>query len=184
MATAAELPSLIDDANFMAELDKLERDPGQPEADALSVYWEQAARVDEPGEGRLSAGALAPPGPAIELPVRPTRSGKSVRPVRVEKRLKLETPGRIEVPSRPEGPARSETSTQPKRPVRPAHADEIGRSARKRATVVTAGSTSQARLVPTSLALLTVALCFCAGAGSAALVFHDRVGQIAVTWKK
>ena len=39
-------------------------------------------------------------------------------------------------------------------------------------------------LVPAALVALTVVLCFGAGAGSAALVFHDRVTQIAATWAK
>ena len=67
-------------------------------------------------------------------------------------------------------------------PSRPVHVDEIGQSALSRATVLTTGSASQPRLVSASLAALTIVLCFTAGAGSAALVFHDRVSLIVAHW--
>jgi hypothetical protein len=181
MPSVAEMPSLIDDADFLAELDKLEAVPPPPELDVLSAYWNHATRVEEAG-GQLPA--LTPIAVAPAPPARHTRSAKPGRPVRLEKPLRLDTPGRIEMPLRPEVPARSERPALPKRPVRPAHVDEIGKSGYTSEQHERAVSEPQPLRVPAALAALTIVLCFSAGAGSAALVFHDRVAQIAVTWRK
>jgi hypothetical protein len=175
------MPSLIDDADFLAELDKLETVPPPPELDVLSAYWNHPGRVEETND-RFPA--LMPIAPAPAPAARHTRSAKTGRPVRLEKPLRLETPGRIEMPLRPEVPSRSESPVMPKRPVRPAHVDEIGRSAHTSEGYETAVSGPQPLRVPAVLAALTVVLCFGVGAGSAALVFHDRVAQIAVAWAK
>ena len=187
------MPSLIDDADFLAEIDKLETGPTAFEGDAHSVYWEQASRVDEAGEGRIAA--RLPEAPASEPLVQRARSAKPVRPVQIEKRVRTGTPpsqrvgrvgdadpGRIDTPSRPEGPARQERPVHRERPVPPVHVDEIGQSALSHPTVLTTGSASQPRLVSATLAALTIVLCFTAGAGSAALVFHDRVSLIVTHW--
>jgi hypothetical protein len=183
------VPSLIDDADFLAEIDKLETGPAPPGADADSVYWDQASSVDDADEGRIDA--RMPQAPGLVPEGERTRSAKPVQPVRTEKRVRTETPssprvgrvgdpgpGRIDRPCGPEGPAHRE------RPVPPTHVDEIGQSTRTHARELTAGSASRPRLVPASLLMLTVVLGFSAGAGSAALVFHDRITQIAVMWGK
>jgi hypothetical protein len=172
MPNDRQLPSLIDDADFLAELDKLETTPARPRADAHHV-----ARPQEADEGRVSAPVAAAVAPA---PVRQIRSAKPVQPVRLEKPLRLEPPsgpGRIESPFRPVAPARSERPAKPERPVHPGHVDEIG-------DVTRGVAVRQQVMVPAALVALTVVLCLGVGAGSAALVFHDRVAQIAVTWKK
>jgi hypothetical protein len=173
MPNAGQLPSLIDDADFLAELDKLETTPARPRPDAHHV-----SRPEGVDEDRVSAPVQAAVAPA---PVRQTRSAKPVQPVRIEKPLRLEPPsgpGRIENPFRPAAPARFERPAKPERPVHPGHVDEIGDA------VASGVAVRQEVLVPATLVALTVVLCLGAGAGSAALVFHDRVAQIAVTWKK
>jgi hypothetical protein len=194
MRSVDAIPSLIDDADFLAAIDKLETDPAPHEADAVSDYWEQASRVDE-GEDRSDARMQQAPGLAPR--VQRTRSAEPVPPVRIEKRVRTETPSsprvgrvgdpgpdRIDTPVRPDGPARHDRPVHRERPVPPAHVDEIGQSARTRANELAAGSASLQRLVPASLVVLTVVLCYGAGAGSAALVFRDRVEQVVATWQK
>jgi hypothetical protein len=176
MPNAGQLPSLIDDAEFLAELDKLETAPARPTADA-----HRASRPEGADEGRASAVMPALAAPAPGAPVRRIRSAKPVQPVPLEKPLRFEPPsgpGRIENPFRPVAPARSERPVKPERPVHPVHVDEIGDAAVKGVAV------RQQVLVPAALVALTVVLCLGAGAGSAALVFHDRVAQIVVTWAK
>ena len=179
MPRVAEMPSLIDDADFLAELDKLETVPPPPDLDVLSAYWNHATRVEEAG-GQLPALTRIAAAPAA----RHARSAKPGGPVRPEKPLRLETPGRIETPRRQEAPARSERPVQLKRPVRPAHVDEIGKIEHASVEHERAVSGPQSLRVPAALAALVVVLSFGAGAGSAALVFHDRVAQIAVAWTK
>jgi hypothetical protein len=181
-------PSLIDDVDFLAELDKLEANPGQPRGDAHSAYARHASRSDGADEGRESA---VLPGPAPVAPVRrSTLSAKPVRPVVLEtKPLRLETPptpgpGRIERPFRPDAPARPEKPVRVERPVRPAHVDEIGETGQIQATRASAVSGPQPRRAPAGLAALTIVLCLGVGAGSAAMMFHDRVAQIVLTWRK
>jgi len=178
MPSDAAIPSLLDNSEFLAELDKLEGDPAQPKANAISAYEKHRSRVDGADEGRLSTVLAEPRATAPAVGVRRSRSAKPVQPVRLEKPLRLEAPGRIENPFRPETPVRSERPVKAERPLRPVHVDEIGDTSGRAASV------RQPLLVPALLVALTVVLCFGAGAGSAVLVFHDRVAQIAATWGK
>jgi hypothetical protein len=153
MRSAADLPSLIDDADFLAELDRMENGPAPPDA--------------EP--------APKPAGPDKLQHSQP-------------RRLKLEPPATPATPPRREAPIRPEPET----PMPPAHIAEIGDRARapRAAVHVPAPSATvaapivQPRGVPAALAALTVVVGLTVGAGSAALLFHDRVAQIVVTWAK
>ena len=195
MASPAVATSLIDDINFMAELDNMES-PDKP-GGAFSIDGDlfESATGDEVPEGALAARFARVP------ETREVQSAKSARRVRTVQ--PATTPTRIEMPHQPGTPARLETRAQPERPVQPArpvdperrvkpmkpirlempgapaHVDEIGKERAERAV-----SASSLQRVPALLAALTIVLCFSAGAGSAALVFHDRVAQITATWAK
>ena len=168
MSSPAEVTSLIDDVDFMAELDNMEG---------------TEARAVQSGKRARSA--------RLERPVRPPAI-----PTRIEMPLQPETPAPLETlvqPERPVQPARPvdpERRVKPARPIRlempapPGHVDEIGESVEAREAEEHAVSASRLRRVPASLVALTIALCFSTGAGSAALVFHGRVAQISATWAK
>jgi hypothetical protein len=179
MSRAAVAPSIIDDVGFLDQLDKLEP-VAAPEVDVLSAYWDHALRTDAADESRLPVLAPEPAALAPEPPVRHVRSAQTVRPIRFEKGVRPEkTSGRIAAPGWPEPAVRPEMPVQLEWPLRPEHLDEIGEP-----VTVDAMSTAPPRHVPLSLATLMVVFCLGVGAGSAALVFHDRVAQIVVTWSK
>jgi hypothetical protein len=151
MRTGTDVPSLIDDADFLAELDRMESGPERP-----------APSVSEPAPVRRAA-APKPAMPAINPP----------------RRLRLEPPAK------------------PAAPPRPAHIAEIGDRVRApklahvtapkapvAAPMAATAPLAQPRRVPATIAALTVFLGLTVGAGSAALLFHDRVERIVVTWTK
>jgi len=182
MPRVAVAPSIIDDAGFLDELDKLEGDPAQPAVDVLSAYWDHALRTDADDQHHLTT--LMPEQPALapEPMVERLRSAKPLRPVRLERPVRVETPARRDTPDRidapfwPQAPAEPATRVHADSPERPAHVDEIGDR--------DAASAAEPTHVPLLVAALMVVLCLGVGAGSAALVFHDRVAQIVVTWTR
>jgi hypothetical protein len=190
MSNVGEIPSLIDDVDFLAELDKLETNPAPPRSDAHSAHARHASRSDGADQDRVFAVLPEPAPVAAGAPVRrSTLSAKPARPVPLEKPLRLETPptpgpDRIDRPFRPDAPARPERPVRVQRPVRPAHVDEIGETAQAHATGLSAVSGPQPRGVSAGLTALTIVLCLGIGAGSAAMMFHDRVAQVVATWKK
>jgi hypothetical protein len=190
MSNVGEIPSLIDDVDFLAELDKLETNPAPARSDVHSAHAHHASRSDDADQGRVFAVLPGPAPVAAGAPVRrSTLSAKPARPVPLEKPLRLETPpapgpGRIDRPSRPDAPARPERPVRVERPVRPAHVDEIGEIGQAHPTGLSAVSGPQPRRVSAGLTALTIVLCLGVGAGSAAMMFHDRVAQVVATWKK
>jgi hypothetical protein len=180
MPRVAVAPSIIDDAGFLDELDKLEGHPEPPEVDVLSAYWDHAMRTDADDQQHLPA--LVPESPAIAPVVRSVRSAKTPRPLRLGQPLRLETPVRAHTPERtdapfwPQAPAQPAARVQSDSSARSEHVDGTGES--------DAALTPESRRVSLSVAALMVVLCLGVGAGSAALVFHDRVAQIAVSWWK
>jgi hypothetical protein len=180
MASVAAVPSLIDDADFLAELDRMDTDAAPPRAAAGSAYWDQASLAEE-GQGEVLV-TQARTASAPDSPPRRARSAKPVRPVQLEKRAPPETPSRIDVPFRPEAPARPAQPAHRERPIAPEHVDEIGETRRTLATELMAPSVSATRYVSRRVAVATVVLCFSFGAGSAALVFQHRVSLIVALW--
>jgi hypothetical protein len=196
MSSPAVVNSLIDDVHFMAELDRMES-PGQSDG-AFSGDGDlfESTNLEEVPAAVAATTARMPDTPAVH-------SAKPALPVRL--RRPATTPTRIETPHQPGMPERRETLVQPERPVQPArtidperrakppkpiqperpaappHVDEIGM--RMDAGEHGASSSTRPR-VPALLAALTIVLCFSAGAGSAALVFHERVAQITATWRQ
>jgi hypothetical protein len=181
-SSTAERPSLIDDADFLAELDKMENGPGALEGDT-SANWEQALETEASDDARVTGARPAPPAAAPEPP--PVRRAAPAKPARPEKPVRPERPLRLDPPARPASTVRPETPDRPERPARPArpvHVDEIGTRERAMEAADADASGLEPRRIPAALAALTVVLCLGVGAGSAALVFHDRVAQIVVTW--
>jgi hypothetical protein len=160
MRTEPEVPSLIDDAEFLAELDRM--DDGSP----------LASEAERP---------VAPQNPAAP---------------QAPQRLRFEPPARPAAPPPPTTPSHPERETPPRRvhdiPARPAPVEEIGtrpRTVRKIAPVfepppqpAAIASVPQTRTLSTRLAALTVVLGLMVGAGSAALLFQQRVTLIVAAW--
>jgi hypothetical protein len=183
-SSTAERPSLIDDADFLAELDKMENGPKDLEGDARSASWEQALEADATDDAPLPRARPERPAAAPEPPpVRRAAPAKAqpAKPARPERPLRLDPPARPAATVRPNAPDRPE---RPARPARPVHVDEIGTREQRMDAVDAVASGLEPRRIPAALAALTVVLCLGVGAGSAALVFHDRVAQIVVTWAK
>ena len=182
MPRVAVAPSIIDDAGFLDELDKLEGDPAQPAVDVLSAYWDHALRTDADDQHHLMTLMPVEPALAPEPVVERVRSAKPLRPIRLERPVRLETPARHDTPDRTEAPFWSQAPAEPAMrvqsdsPDRPAHVDEIGDR--------DAAPAPESKHVSLPVAALMVVLCLVVGAGSAALVFHDRVAQIVVTWAR
>jgi hypothetical protein len=188
MRTAPDVPSLIDDADFLAELDRMESGPATPDAGRAPAPAEDSTQT-EPAPMSWPMPEQEEPPAREPLPVRraaastPASPEKPLRP-QPQRRLRLEPPAMPATPPRPDREA----------PMRPAHIAEIGeraRAPRPTASNATVAQTAPVATpiapsgrVPTMVASLTVVLGLTVGAGSAALLFHDRVAQIVVTWAK
>ena len=162
MRTAPEVPSLIDDAEFLAELDRMDDGSVVASEEERPVAPEKPAAPQAPRRLRVEPPARPAAPPRTEAPLHPEREPPP-RPAR-------ETPRRpapvAEIGTRPRtvrkiAPPAPEPAPQPPTPV---------------------AATAQPRIVPTKLAALTVVLGLMVGAGSAALLFQERVTLIVAAW--